>query len=516
MWLPRRTIALLSMTLLASSCGERLVFEASTDPTVAINSTATTTDSEDSITTGTATSASPNSISWSECTSLGFALNVECGRLEVPFDYDDPSVGTFSLFLTKRQADTPAQRIGSILVNPGGPGFGGSGVAAEAEYYLSSKLRNQFDIVGWDPRGTGKSTPAVDCIEDYDRYFGIDSPPNDDAAKQEMIDVTQEFVDLCVENNGEMLKYISTESSARDMDSIRLALGEDKITYFGFSYGSELGATWATLFPDTVRAAVFDGASDPNANNFDQSVAQLKGFEQQLSAFLAACAKRTTCQIYNDGNPAALFDQLVIDLDEQPLVVTSDRTPVTQGVFYTAVVQAMYSDASWPQLESALADAIQGDGARLLGLYDEYFQRQFDGTYGNELEAFLAISCLDDPEDSTIADVDADIPRFVAAAKRLGENYGYGYACALWPYRVASRVVVDGKGAGPIVVIGTTGDAATPLSSTRKAAKGLENGVLVIVEADRHTGYGLNQCVVDTVDSYLISLNVPANETYCK
>jgi pimeloyl-ACP methyl ester carboxylesterase len=331
-----------------------------------------------------------------------------------------------------------------------------------------------------------------------------------------MIDLTQEFVDLCVERNGEMLKYISTEASARDMDSIRNALNEDKISYFGFSYGSELGATWVTLFPDTVRAAVFDGASDPNASGFDQSMAQLKGFEQQLDAFLANCAKRVACKIYNNGKPAALFDQLAIDIDTKPIVVSGDRTPVTQGVFYTAVVQAMYSNTLWPQLETALADAAKGNGAQLLALYDDYFQRQPDGSYGNELEAFLAISCLDDPEGSTVADVDADVARFAAAAKRLGENFGYGYACALWPHRVAERVVVTGKGAGPIVVIGTTGDAATPLASTRKAANNLEQGVLVIVEADRHTGYGLNSCVVQNVDAYLISLKAPKNETYCK
>ena len=434
----------------------------------------------------------------------------------MPFDYENPSAGSFVLSLIRRPADIPESRIGSLLVNPGGPGFGGTAVAEQAEWYFSTELLEQFDVVGWDPRGTGASTPAVDCTEDYDRFFGIDSPPNGEAAKQNMVDLTQEFVDLCVERNGEMLKYISTEASARDMDSIRNALNEDKISYFGFSYGSELGATWVTLFPDTVRAAVFDGASDPNASGFDQSMAQLKGFEQQLDAFLANCAKRVACKIYNNGKPAALFDQLAVDIDTKPIVVSSDRTPVTQGVFYTAVVQAMYSNSLWPQLETALAEATKGNGAQLLALYDDYFQRQPDGSYGNELEAFLAISCLDDPEGSTVADIDADVALFAAAAKRLGENFGYGYACALWPHRVAKRVVVTGKGAGPIVVIGTTGDAATPLASTRKAAKNLEQGVLVIVEADRHTGYGLNSCVVQNVDAYLISLKAPKNETYCK
>jgi hypothetical protein len=270
------------------------------------------------------------------------------------------------------------------------------------------------------------------------------------------------------------------------------------------------------MFPDTVRAAVFDGASDPNANGFDQAIAQLKGFEQQLDAFLADCAKRSVCAIYNNGDPAALFDKLVRDIDALPIATTSGRTRVTQGVFYTAVVQAMYSNTLWPQLETALAQAVRGNGLGLLRLYDEYYQRNADGSYGNELEAFLAISCLDDPEGSTVEDVDADVPKFAAAAKRLGENFGYGYACALWPHRVDTRITVTGKGAGPIVVIGTTGDAATPLESTRKAARNLEQGVLVIVEADRHTGYGLNACVVNSVDDYLVNLNVPDDETYCR
>jgi len=515
----QRLGVVVALVIATTACGERLVYEASSDPTIAesnVSTSITTDDSTDDPASGSATdtTVSSDTISWAACPESPAPF--ECGQLAVPFDYDNPGTGSFVLSLMRRPAEIPESRIGSLLVNPGGPGFGGTTVAEQAEWYFSTELLEQFDVVGWDPRGTGASTPAVDCTEDYDRYFGIDSPPNDDDAKQKMIDLTQEFVDLCVARNGEMLKYISTEASARDMDSIRNALNEDKISYFGFSYGSELGATWVTLFPDTVRAAVFDGASDPNASGFDQSMAQLKGFEQQLDAFLANCAKRVACKIYNNGKPAALFDQLAIVIDTKPIVVSSDRTPVTQGVFYTAVVQAMYSNTLWPQLETALADAAKGNGAQLLALYDDYFQRQPDGSYGNELEAFLAISCLDDPEGSTVADVDADVARFAAAAKRLGENFGYGYACALWPHRVAERVVVTGKGAGPIVVIGTTGDAATPLASTRKAANNLEQGVLVIVEADRHTGYGLNSCVVQNVDAYLISLKAPKIETYCK
>ncbi|NDC27662.1 MAG: alpha/beta fold hydrolase, partial [Actinobacteria bacterium] len=179
-----------------------------------------------------------------------------CSVLEVPYDYEDPAIGSFSLFVKKRSVEDPAKRIGSLLVNPGGPGFGGSSLADDAYYYFSSDLLERFDIIAWDPRGTGESTPAVDCVDTYDEYFGLDSPPDNDEEIQALIDASQQFNDECLARSGEILPYISTEASARDMNSIRLALGEDKISYLGFSYGSELGATWATLFPDTVRAAV--------------------------------------------------------------------------------------------------------------------------------------------------------------------------------------------------------------------------------------------------------------------
>jgi hypothetical protein len=182
---------------------------------------------------------------------------------------------------------------------------------------------------------------------------------------------------------------------------------------------------------------------------------------------------------------------------------------------YTALAQSMYSDALWPALERALADAVKGNGAGLLKLYDDYYQRKPGGTYGNELEAFLAISCLDDPGPTSVAAVDEQISVFTKAAKRFGESFAYGYSCALWPVPPVQRLEITGKGAGPIVVIGTTGDAATPIESSRNAAKALEDGVFLTVTADQHTGYGLNKCVVDAVDKYLIDLTPPTVGKVC-
>ena len=467
-------------------------------------------------TTQSSTTFSVGGINWAACPDTAPESLVQCGNLEVPFDYDNPDEGSFVLYIKRRQATLPSERIGSLLVNPGGPGFGGSSLADDAAYYFSESLLNRFDIIGWDPRGTGLTTPAVDCVDSFDEYVGLDSPPDTPEEKQALIDASQAFNDKCEENAGTILPYISTRASAADMNSIRLALGEEKITYFGFSYGSELGATWATMYPNTVRAAVLDGATDPLSTSTEAGLAQAAGFEKQLTTFLAQCSKKPTCAFHNDGNSEDAIDALLLDLDANPLIVSAERTPVTQGVAFTAIAQAMYSDSYWPQLQSALADAQKGDGAGLLALYDDYYQRNLDGSYGNQLEAFLAISCLDDPGASSIEEVDASVDAFIAAAPRLGANFAHGYSCALWPVPQAQQVTVSGKGAGPIIVIGTTGDAATPLSSTRKMAKALESGVLLVVEADQHTGYGINTCIIMEVDNYLIDLTVPVNETICK
>ncbi len=493
---PLATVVTLALTITA--CGN------------SSSSTDTTTPSLDN-----ATAFVVNPIEWNTCEG-STSTEVECGNIEVPFDYSDPDKGSFVLYVKKHNAANPADRIGSMMVNPGGPGFGGSSLADDAEYYFSQDLIDRFDIIAWDPRGTGESTPAVDCVDTFDEYFGLDSPPETPEEKQALIDASQAFNDKCAENSGTILPYISTRASAQDINSLRLALGEEKVSFFGFSYGSELGTTWATMFPETVRAIVVDGAVDPNASSIQEGMNQAKGFEGQLATFLKQCSERTTCEFHNNGDAEAAFDKLVLDIDAKPLEVSKDRTPVTQGVLFTAVAQAMYSDYYWPQLSEALSAAQNGDGEGILQLYDDYYQRKADGTYGNELEAFLAISCLDDPGATSTKEVDSHIEDFIAAAPRLGGNFAYGYSCALWPVKQATKVSITGKGAGPIVVVGTTGDPATPLESPRKMAQGLEQGILIVVDANQHTGYGANNCVVKAVDDYLIKLTVPAKDLTCK
>ena len=441
---------------------------------------------------------------------------VETATLEVPVDYEDPDGPTFDLFLARRLADDQENKIGSLLVNPGGPGFGGADFALFAEQIYGQPLLDRFDIIGWDPRGTGLSDPPIDCIDDYDRYFAsTDITPDDDTERQEIIDLAEEFTAACEEANGDILPFIGTNNSARDMDSIRRALGEEQISYLGFSYGSELGAVWATLFPETVRAAVLDGAADPNADPLESSIQQSQGFEGTLTTYLAQCSADTSCPFNNGGDAEGAFDALMRSLDESPIPSEPGRPDVNLAVFRQAFVQAMYLETLWDQLSEALADAQDGDGEGLLALYDAYYQRSEDGTWGNELEAFQSISCMDQSERPTVEQSDADALLINEAAPRASPNTTGDYFCTFYPESTDPRVEITGAGAGPIVVVGTTGDPATPLESTRAMAAALEDGRLIIVTADQHTGYGVNDCVSELVDNYLVDLEVPPAESQC-
>ena len=381
---------------------------------------------------------------------------------------------------------------------------------------LDPNLLDRFDVIGWDPRGTYDTAPAIDCIDDYDAYLtGVDITPDTPEERQLNIDLSKEFEDLCVAKNGPILQHVGTNDSARDMDSIRRALGEDKISYFGFSYGSELGATWATLFPHTVRAAVLDGAKDPNADSLGWSRQQRAGFEHTLGLYLEDCAEDSDSAFHNDGATGAAFDALMEDIDANPLPTREGRPDLTRGMALQAVAMAMYLDSLWDQLSDALADAQRGDGDGLLILYDTYFYRQPDGTWPNLLEAFQVIECMDSTDRPTVEEYDANALEIRDLAPRFSPNTIGGYDCTWFPPAEHPQIPITGAGAGPIVVVGTTGDPATPLFGTEAMAAALQDGRLVVVDADQHTGYGTNRCIVDLVDDYLIDLKVPPKKSEC-
>ncbi|HEY8093859.1 MAG TPA: alpha/beta hydrolase [Acidimicrobiales bacterium] len=450
------------------------------------------------------------SVAWASC-----GEGLECGTLTVLLDHADPSKGTIDLYVERRPARKPDQRIGSLLVNPGGPGVAGTVLAEQASFYFSDALRDRFDIVAWDPRGTGRSIP-VDCVDDLDpSLIGQDPTPDSPEEVQQLADTDAAFVAACATRSGALLPYISTQATARDMDSLRQALGEAKVSYFGLSYGSELGATWATMFPDTVRAAVLDGAANPDAGWEADQTAQAVGLERGLIAALQSCAADPGCPFYNGGDPLTAFETLSASLDAAPVTADPTRPPANQSLLMYATGSTLYDSAHWDDLYRALADAQAGDVRRLFALYDAYVRRAPDGSFSNTIDAFSSIGCLDDPGPADPAEFPAIDARIRAAAPHMGIGFGYPYVCAGWPAGLASPVRLTAAGAGPVLVVGTTGDAITPIESSRGLAAALEQGVLLTVEGFRHTGYGLNKCSQQTVDAYLIDQTVPAEGTVC-
>jgi len=514
-----RILAAAICAVVVSSCSSDTTRLSTTSKTSATSGSTETTISDAPITANTEgtkyagpTPDTSKSFGWTEKSD-----GVEEGSLDVPIDPAKPKGAAFTLYIERHRAIKQAERIGSLLVNPGGPGYGGTELAEFAERIYGQHVLDHFDIVAWDPRGTGRSRPAVDCVDQYDPYFALDSSPDTPAEQHEIVSAAASFGNSCKSKDGAFLPFVSTRNSAGDMDSIRAALGEDTISYFGFSYGSELGVSWASLYPKTVRAMVIDGAADTTVDYLHQNLEQAAGFESTFDTFLGRCAKDTSCEFYNGGDPGTAFDTLNEAADANPAPSVAGRPSVTQGVLTTAVADAMYTESLWPQLETALADLQNGDGKGILDLYDDYYERTDDGTYGNELEAYFAINCVDDPGTKDPSALFAMQDEFARVAPRLGASWILELQfCATWPVPAAPPVPIDAKGAGPVVVVGTTGDPATPLEGTRHTSDALEDGHVIVVTADQHTGYGVNACVNDAVDNYLVSLDVPADGLACK
>jgi pimeloyl-ACP methyl ester carboxylesterase len=520
-----RAAGLLALLLVAGACSagaaDVAVVETPGATTTQPSSTSTsttnggaTTDGPGTTTTGPTTTgptgtATPGSLDWQTCGRF------QCAKLTVPLDYSDPSKGTIDLFVKRREAGDKSGRVGSLLVNPGGPGLPGTSLVDQASLAFSEDLLSSFDIMSWDPRGTGESS-AVDCVDNLDPYFALDPIPDNSTEKQAIIDSSKQFDAACEQRSGRILPYISTQDTARDMDQIRAALREDKVSYFGFSYGSQLGATYATLFPARVRAMVLDGATDPNAGYVESTKQQVVGLERGLQAMLDDCAKKTSCAFHHDGNPAAAYDALMANLAASPIPSgEASRPPVGPGIAIYAVVSGLYVREYWPVVTRALAAAERGDGSGLLELYDSYVERQPDGTWTNAFEGLIAINCLDDPGPKDPAFPDAYAAELQSLSPHFGAWAAYSYNCIFWPAPEKPRLQLTGAGAGPIVVVGTTGDPITPIESTKSMATALEQGRFITVQANQHTGYGVNQCVVSAVDDYLIDLKVPDANLQC-
>ena len=482
----------------------------------ATTSTSPSASASPSSSAGTSPSAGTGALDWTDC-----GAPFECATLQVPIDYANPQGSSIGLALIRLPASDPSSRIGSLLTDPGGPGASGVDFVRSAQTVFSADLRAHFDIVGFDPRGVERSSP-IECLDGpaTDQLYELDPTPDTPAERQAIIDATKAFDAACEAHSGELLPHMTTADAARDMDRIRAAVGDRKLTYLGFSYGTFLGTVYAGLFPTQVRALALDGAIDPTLTFEQGSISQAKGFAVAFQHFLADCASRPSCEFYHGGKPQPAFDALMASIDAHPLPATflKDPRPVGTWLATTGVIEALYAKQLWPLLAQGLALAERGDGSILLYLADQYSMRQPDGTYKNLLSAFVAVNCVDYLSPSDISGYEALLPKLKQASPEFGEATLYeSLQCLYWPVRATKDPgVIKAEGAPPILVVATTGDPATPYEQGVALAKELSSGVLLTRVGDGHTAYGESACIDAKVDAYLIDLTVPPDKTTCQ
>ncbi|MGX1132976.1 pimeloyl-ACP methyl ester carboxylesterase [Streptomyces glaucescens] len=444
----------------------------------------------------------------------------QCATMKVPRDWDDPDGDTIGLALIRVRA-TGDDRIGSLIFNFGGPG--GSGVTTLPAFGNDyATLRTRYDLVSFDPRGVGRSAPVL-CEDDQqlDAYFQQDATPDDAAERTELVDNVRGFNSACEKNSETMLPHVLTTDAARDMDLMRQVLGDEKLHYFGISYGTELGGVYAHLFPKKVGRAVFDAVVDPTQTPEQGSLGQARGFQRALGNFAEDCvSKEEICPIGDTAedveNRIATF---LKDLDSKPIEGIFPRQ-LTQTAATGGIAQALYSQDFWEYLTEGLEQAYDGNGEILMMLSDSMNGRSPNGEYSNLAAANVSINCADDKPRYSPAYVEEKLPAFRAASPVFGDYLAWGMlSCTDWAVPgAADHPDVSAPGAAPILVVGNTGDPATPYEGTRKMVRALGPGVGVELtyKGQGHGAYdSKNKCVQDAVHGYLLDGKVPAAGTVC-
>lgn len=446
-------------------------------------------------------------IAWTDCGS-GF----QCGKLAVPLDYAHPSAGTIDIYLNRKPATDQANRIGSLLVNPGGPGASGISYLQDSVKTFAN-LNRRFDLIGFDPRGVGQSSGVVCADAATEEAFAeLDGVLDDPKEKQEAIDADKSYAAGCEQKSGRVLPYVDTASAAKDMDLIREAVGDPKLTYLGFSYGTFLGQMYAHLFPTHVRALALDGVVDPALSANDDILVYVKGFESNLQAFLSDCRARANasprCFFAQGGDPGTRLTNLMQRLDVTPIKV-GDKN-LTRSMAVTGVQAALFDQSTWPYLDQALTLADRGDGSVLMEFAQALLQ-------ADPIAQNLAVSCLDKAVPTDIAAYDALTSEFEQASPFFGPDFQYSnLICAYWPAKPTGKAEpLTADGTPPILLIGGTNDPATPYSEAKSVNQRLAGSVLLTRTGNGHTSYASSQCSASATDAYLIDLTLPAAGTVC-
>ena len=446
----------------------------------------------------------------------------ECGKLSVPVDYSKPDGDIAQIALIRFKA-TGSDRIGSLVVNPGGPGESGVEAAVNLIPTLPDSVRERFDLIGFDPRGVGSSTPAVWCNSDADNDRLRADPQVDYSPKgvEHIENETKAFVQRCVDKMGkECLANVGTANVVKDLDAIRGAVGDEKLTYLGYSYGTRIGGSYAEEFPTKVRAMILDGAVDPNADPIEADIRQAAAFQQAFNDYAADCAKDPSCPLGTDPAKAVdVYKQLV-----DPLVDKPAKTQDPRGLGYSdalvGTILPLYSPSLWRHLTDALTELQQGRGDTMLALSDLYMGRDPQGRYNNSTDVRVAVNCVDQPP---VTDRDKTVEedrrtREVAPFMSYGEFTGHAPlgTCAFWPVPPTSEPhEISVKDLPPILVVSTTNDPATPYQAGVDLAKQL-GGTLLTYDGTQHTVvFQGNKCVDDIAAKYLIDVTVPPPNTRC-
>jgi pimeloyl-ACP methyl ester carboxylesterase len=455
-------------------------------------------------------------LDWSDCGD-GF----QCAEASSPLDWKNPASGKVSLALVKHPA-SGGQRLGSLLVNPGGPG--GSGydfVKDSVDFAVSHDLQAQYDVVGFDPRGVGRSS-AISCLTDseMDSYL-YDILPGQRGSQQWLDAYTAsstKFADKCEQNSAELLPHVDTVSAARDLDLLRAVLGDKKLNYLGYSYGTFLGSTYADLYPEKVGRVVLDGALDPTSTNFDVSTGQAIGFENALKAYMTDCLAGSSCPF--DGSVdegMSRIGQLLAQVDASP-IRASDGRELGSSTLLTAIIYPLYDATAWQYLSDMFSDVMAGKADYAMQFADAYNGRGADGKYkDNSTEAFMAVNCLDYAYTNDPAVVQKQNADLIAAAPTIGPWWSYGdISCDVWPDKTTRTPhAVTAEGAAPIIVVGTTGDPATPYAWAQSLAGQLSSGQLVTFVGEGHTAYNSSSCVKKIVDTFLLTGTAPTSDPRC-
>jgi len=456
-------------------------------------------------------------LDWSSC---GGAF--VCANATAPLDWSNPTGETISLALIKKPTSGGAQKLGTLFVNPGGPG--GSAydfVQQSADYAAHPSLQSAYDLIGYDPRGTGHSD-AVHCLSDAERdAYLYDVIPGERGSAEWIAAYTasaKDFAEKCAANTGALLEFIDTDSTTRDLDMLRAVVGDPKLNYLGYSYGTFLGAEYAQNFPDKVGRMVLDGAEDPTASGFDITISQAAGFEGALKSYLTDCVSRSDCWFKGSADDALTEVQnLLAQVDASPLR-SSDGRELNATNLLTAIFFPLYNQGNWPYLDTLFSSVQKGQADYAFQLADAYNSRNPDGTYADNLiESFNAISCADYPATTDPAVIAQQNQALIAASPTVGPYWTYGdIACSQWVYP-SKRVpaAVSAAGSDPILVVGTTGDPATPYKWAQALSSQLENGHLVTFQGEGHTAYNSSSCVASTVDAYFLQGTVPASDPDC-